>query len=71
MDFGDSHKRTHTDGMFSREEVRLANRNAGILLETLRHREHGLSTLDLGRPFGLFLIDGELPVLQQFALEYR
>ncbi len=29
--------RTHTDGAFTREEVRLANRNSGILLETLRH----------------------------------
>jgi DMSO/TMAO reductase YedYZ molybdopterin-dependent catalytic subunit len=30
-------KRSHTDGPFFREEVRLANRNHGILLETLRH----------------------------------
>jgi DMSO/TMAO reductase YedYZ molybdopterin-dependent catalytic subunit len=29
--------KTHTDGAFFREEVRLANRNHGILLETLRH----------------------------------
>jgi DMSO/TMAO reductase YedYZ molybdopterin-dependent catalytic subunit len=29
--------KTHTDGDFFREEVRLANRNHGILLETLRH----------------------------------
>jgi DMSO/TMAO reductase YedYZ molybdopterin-dependent catalytic subunit len=30
-------RREHTDGPFFREEVRLANRNHGILLETLRH----------------------------------
>jgi DMSO/TMAO reductase YedYZ molybdopterin-dependent catalytic subunit len=35
--FADTASRTHTDGDFSREEVRLANRNHGILLETLRH----------------------------------
>jgi DMSO/TMAO reductase YedYZ molybdopterin-dependent catalytic subunit len=29
--------RSHTRGPFSREEVRLANRNSGLLLETLRH----------------------------------
>jgi DMSO/TMAO reductase YedYZ molybdopterin-dependent catalytic subunit len=29
--------KTHTDGLFFRDEVRLANRNHGILLETLRH----------------------------------
>jgi len=37
MQFGDSHKRTHTDGLYTREEVKLANRNCGVLLETLRH----------------------------------
>lgn len=37
MQFGDSARRTHTDGPFSREEVRLANRNSGLLLEALRH----------------------------------
>lgn len=30
-------KRPHTDGEFSRDEVRLANRNPGTLLETLRY----------------------------------
>jgi DMSO/TMAO reductase YedYZ molybdopterin-dependent catalytic subunit len=35
--FDAAQSRTHTDGLFSREEVRLANRNSGILLETLRH----------------------------------
>lgn len=29
--------RHHSDGLFHREEVALANRNSGILLETLRH----------------------------------
>lgn len=29
--------RVHTDGPFAREEVRLANRNSGMLLEMLRH----------------------------------
>jgi len=33
----DPKSRVPTDGDFSREEVRLANRNAGTLLETLRH----------------------------------
>jgi len=33
----DPESREPTDGPFSREEVRLANRNAGTLLETLRH----------------------------------
>lgn len=37
MEFGDSRQRTHTDGPFSREEVRLANRNSGTPLEALRH----------------------------------
>jgi DMSO/TMAO reductase YedYZ molybdopterin-dependent catalytic subunit len=35
--FPDLPRRHHTDGDFAREEVRLANRNSGILLETLRH----------------------------------
>ena len=30
-------RRPHTDGPFDAAEVRLANRNSGILLETLRH----------------------------------
>lgn len=30
-------KRQHTDGAFAPEEVQLAHRNSGILLETLRH----------------------------------
>ena len=30
-------KRVHHDGPFSREEVHLANRNSGMLLEALRH----------------------------------
>ena len=30
-------QRTHTDGLFSREEVQLANRNSGLPLEVLRH----------------------------------
>ena len=29
--------RSHADGLFHREEVALANRNSGILLETMRH----------------------------------
>lgn len=33
----DPEKRPLTDAAFAREEVRLANRNSGILLETLRH----------------------------------
>jgi DMSO/TMAO reductase YedYZ molybdopterin-dependent catalytic subunit len=33
----DPEKRSPADGDFSREEVRLANRNAGTLLEALRH----------------------------------
>jgi DMSO/TMAO reductase YedYZ molybdopterin-dependent catalytic subunit len=35
--FPDPPGRGHTNGDFFREEVRLANRNHGILLETLRH----------------------------------
>jgi hypothetical protein len=30
-------RRPHTDGPFDAAEVRLANRNSGILLEALRH----------------------------------
>ena len=30
-------RRPHTDGLFAADEARLANRNSGILLETLRH----------------------------------
>lgn len=37
MEFGDSHRRTHTSGLFAREEVQLANRNSGTPLEALRH----------------------------------
>jgi DMSO/TMAO reductase YedYZ molybdopterin-dependent catalytic subunit len=37
LPFDEGPARTHTGGDFSREEVRLANRNSGILLETLRH----------------------------------
>src|SRR5689334_16013350 len=35
--FFDPAPREPTEGAFSREEVRLANRNSGTLLETLRH----------------------------------
>ena len=35
--FEDTGRRPHVDGLFSAEEVRLSNRNSGILLETLRH----------------------------------
>ncbi len=35
--FIEAERRPNTDGPFSPEEVRLANRNSGILLETLRH----------------------------------
>lgn len=35
--FHDRERREHKDGDFFREEVRLANRNSGILLESLRH----------------------------------
>ena len=35
--FFDPAPRAHTDGPYSREEVQLANRNHGALLETLRH----------------------------------
>jgi DMSO/TMAO reductase YedYZ molybdopterin-dependent catalytic subunit len=35
--FEETARRPHVDGPFSAEEVRLANRNSGILLETLRH----------------------------------
>jgi DMSO/TMAO reductase YedYZ molybdopterin-dependent catalytic subunit len=35
--FFDPAPRGHTDGLFAREEVHLANRNHGALLETLRH----------------------------------
>lgn len=35
--FFDPAPRTHTDGLYAREEVQLANRNHGTLLETLRH----------------------------------
>jgi DMSO/TMAO reductase YedYZ molybdopterin-dependent catalytic subunit len=35
--FFDPEPRAHTDGPFAREEVALANRNHGTLLETLRH----------------------------------
>jgi DMSO/TMAO reductase YedYZ molybdopterin-dependent catalytic subunit len=31
------HNRPHSDGAFSREEVRLSNRNSGLPLEALRH----------------------------------
>ena len=35
--FQDTERRPHVDGLYSAEEVRLANRNSGILLEALRH----------------------------------
>lgn len=35
--FSSRSSRPHTDGLFSREEVQLANRNSGLLLEALRH----------------------------------
>src|SRR5882724_9534472 len=35
--FTDSGRRPHIDGPFHANEVGLANRNSGILLETLRH----------------------------------
>jgi DMSO/TMAO reductase YedYZ molybdopterin-dependent catalytic subunit len=35
--FASHERRPHTDGPFDAAEVRLANRNSGILLETLRH----------------------------------
>src|SRR5437762_13919795 len=35
--FQNRERRPHTDGLFHPEEVRLANRNCGTLLETLRH----------------------------------
>jgi DMSO/TMAO reductase YedYZ molybdopterin-dependent catalytic subunit len=35
--FFDPAPRVHTDGLYTREEVQLANRNHGALLETLRH----------------------------------
>jgi DMSO/TMAO reductase YedYZ molybdopterin-dependent catalytic subunit len=35
--FREVHRRPHAEGPFEREEVLLANRNSGILLETLRH----------------------------------
>ncbi len=35
--FQKTERRPHTDGLFHLEEVRLANRNSGLLLETLRH----------------------------------
>src|SRR6266852_4047591 len=35
--FFDPEARNLTEGAFSREEVQLANRNSGTLLETLRH----------------------------------
>jgi DMSO/TMAO reductase YedYZ molybdopterin-dependent catalytic subunit len=35
--FTDKERRAHVEGAFAVEEVRLANRNAGILLEALRH----------------------------------
>jgi DMSO/TMAO reductase YedYZ molybdopterin-dependent catalytic subunit len=35
--FFDPAPRAHSDGLFLRDEVRLANRNHGALLETLRH----------------------------------
>ena len=35
--FSDTARRANTEGPFAAEEVQLANRNAGILLESLRH----------------------------------
>ena len=35
--FQNVERRPHTEGLFDSAEVRLANRNSGILLETLRH----------------------------------
>ena len=35
--FQNVERRPHTEGLFDAAEVRLANRNSGILLETLRH----------------------------------
>jgi DMSO/TMAO reductase YedYZ molybdopterin-dependent catalytic subunit len=35
--FEDKERRPHSVGLFAAEEVKLANRNAGILLEALRH----------------------------------
>jgi DMSO/TMAO reductase YedYZ molybdopterin-dependent catalytic subunit len=35
--FFDPISKTHADGLFHREEVALANRNSGLLLEALRH----------------------------------
>ena len=35
--FTSSERRPHTEGLLHAEEVRLANRNSGMLLEALRH----------------------------------
>jgi hypothetical protein len=35
--FTDTKRRPHTEGPFHANEVSLANRNSGILLEALRH----------------------------------
>src|SRR5215510_15106847 len=35
--FQDTERRPHTEGLFHANEVGLANRNSGLLLETLRH----------------------------------
>jgi DMSO/TMAO reductase YedYZ molybdopterin-dependent catalytic subunit len=60
--FFDTARRPHTEGLYQEQELRLANRNSGILLEALRH--------DL-TPIGLHYLLNHFDVPQASAETWR